>query len=632
MSYLTPDALFLSFQTALEGRYSLDRELGRGGMGVVYLARELQLDRLVAIKLLPPDLATRPALRERFVREAQLAARLSHPHIIPIHAVHDIDGFVCFVMAYVDGETLTQRVNARGPLSASDGTRLLREVAWALSHAHGQGLVHRDVKPDNILIEQGTGRALVADFGIAAATNEHSAASIAGTPEFMSPEQAKGGAADVRSDIYSLGVTAFFALSGQLPFSGASSAEVVAQHMHEPARPLASVATSVPRRLAQLVDQCLAKDPERRPVSAQQFADALALGVEQRRELPAALRAFVKRSGRFDGAGTVLGLLGGLGGSIAVAAQAGPSAGVAFMLAAYSTMPPVYAVIAARRLLALGFAHADLDSAFQAERDSSREERSIGALGLRRLAERSLAAIAKVSGSTTAVLVAIATTGEATHVGTVGPLALATGAVAVACTMGYLGSMQLRRDVDLEFWQSVWTGPVGAWAFSIARKLRWNAPAPRAMTHRATELSLSLAAEQLFESLPKPSRDSLGDLPSLMQRLQREATLLRARLEALQDGMHHAAVAGSVESAQQHAALTDEHAAAQLRLRDAVSAMENIRLGLLRLHAGAISVQALTTQLELAAEMSANVDRLIEAHDDVNDVLRFPRALELTPV
>src|SRR5438477_2933567 len=147
------DPLFLSFQLALAGRYSIDRELGRGGMGVVYLAREVHLDRSVAIKLLPPDRAAELGLRERFLREARLAAKLSHPNIIPIHAVEETGGFVFYVMAFVDGETLAHRVRTRGPLSSSEGARVLREVAWALAHAHGQGFIHRDVKPDNILLE-----------------------------------------------------------------------------------------------------------------------------------------------------------------------------------------------------------------------------------------------------------------------------------------------------------------------------------------------------------------------------------------------------------------------------------------------------------------------------------------------
>src|SRR6185503_19684158 len=136
-------------------------------MGVVYLAREVRLDRPVAIKLLPPDLAAHPTLRDRFLREARTAARLSHPYIVPIHSVDEIDGFVFYTMAYVEGQTLAQRVAERGPMASQDVTRILREVAWALAYAHAQGVVHRDIKPANILLERGTSRAMVTDFGIA---------------------------------------------------------------------------------------------------------------------------------------------------------------------------------------------------------------------------------------------------------------------------------------------------------------------------------------------------------------------------------------------------------------------------------------------------------------------------------
>src|SRR6266581_677829 len=158
MPHLAPDRLFLDFQAAVAGRYSLERELGRGGMGVVYLAREVRLDRPVAIKLLPPDHAGDAHLRERFLREARTAAKLSHPHIIPIFAVDEVGTFVFFAMAYVAGETLTERVRRRGPLPPSEAGRVLREVAWALAYAHSQGLVHRDVKPDNIMLEEASAR------------------------------------------------------------------------------------------------------------------------------------------------------------------------------------------------------------------------------------------------------------------------------------------------------------------------------------------------------------------------------------------------------------------------------------------------------------------------------------------
>jgi serine/threonine-protein kinase len=136
-------------------------------MGIVYLARDLALERPVAIKLLPPALARLPGLRGRFLQEARTAARLSHPHIVPIHAVEDHGELVCFIMAYVPGETLAERVRAEGPLPTTTVSRIVQEVAWALAYAHQHGVIHRDVKPENILLERGSGRALVMDFGIA---------------------------------------------------------------------------------------------------------------------------------------------------------------------------------------------------------------------------------------------------------------------------------------------------------------------------------------------------------------------------------------------------------------------------------------------------------------------------------
>ncbi|HEY9384549.1 MAG TPA: serine/threonine-protein kinase, partial [Gemmatimonadales bacterium] len=221
-----PPSEFLELQAALAGEYSLQRELGRGGMGVVYLARDVQLDRDVAIKVLPAHLAGTPSARQRFLREARMAAGLSHPHIVPIHRVSEADGFVFFVMSYVEGETLGERRRTRGPLPPAEAMRVLREVAWALAYAHGRGIVHRDVKPDNILLEAATGRALVTDFGIAHggddALSASDAGNVMGTAHFMSPEQAAGEPLDGRSDLYALGVVGFLAVSGRLPFEAAN--------------------------------------------------------------------------------------------------------------------------------------------------------------------------------------------------------------------------------------------------------------------------------------------------------------------------------------------------------------------------------------------------------------------------
>src|SRR6185503_5899708 len=185
-------AELLALQNTLAGDYVIERELGRGGMGIVYLARDVDLERLVAIKVLPPEFAIRPELRERFLREARTAGKLSHPNIVPVYRADDVGDFVFFVMAFVDGETVGQRVRARGPLPPAQAARMLREVAWAVAYAHARGVVHRDIKPDNILIERDTGRALVTDFGIAVradATALTEEGRVMGTAQFMSPEQ-----------------------------------------------------------------------------------------------------------------------------------------------------------------------------------------------------------------------------------------------------------------------------------------------------------------------------------------------------------------------------------------------------------------------------------------------------------
>lgn len=621
------DPLFLAFQQVLAGRYSIDRELGRGGMGVVYLAREVHLDRLVAIKLLPPDRAVQATLRARFLREARLAAKLSHPNIIPIHTVEETAEFVFYVMAFVDGETLAERVRQRGPLPTSEGVRILREVAWALAYAHGQGLVHRDVKPDNILLETSTGRVLVADFGIAAAIGDVGAEGVCGTPEFMSPEQALNGQVDSRSDLYGLGATAFYAFSGRLPFEGNSHTEVLAKQVTQPPPPLASLGLAVPRKLASLVDRCLAKEPGQRPATAQALADELSLALEQRRELPAALRAFVKRYGRLNGGGTLIAGAALLPGSIIISALFGIGPGFATFLLGMTAAPFTYLVGAARRLTLLGFTHQDLGPAFQGEIDQAREELMVEQHRGPSVLETWLRRGAKASGVVFGLALLSLLFGVDDLGSRIGLAFILSGPATFIATIAHVALLQRRRDVDTEFWSWLWMGRLGKLAFSVARKLVGNRGRESALTHRATELSLGMAAEQLFESLPKETRHALAGLPAVLRRLQDDAQFLRKRYDQLQEALSAAGDDGSPELADLRTTRDTIHA----RLTDAVGGLETIRLNLLRLHAGSATVAGLTTHIAVAAEVSERVERLIAAREEIEITLKFPRPGSVTP-
>jgi serine/threonine-protein kinase len=281
----------------LTATYELDREIGRGGMGIVYKARDRRLKRPVAIKVLPPELSFRSEIRTRFLREAETAAQLSHPNIVPIFSVDERDGMVYFVMAFVDGENLAVRLHQRGSMDADEVRRILLEVARALDYAHERGVVHRDIKPDNILIQH-DGRVMVTDFGIARAVTEGSDARLTatgmaiGTPAYMSPEQSMGERQiDGRSDLYSLGVVGYQMLSGELPFDAQSTPALLVKHLSERPTPVEERCPDVPRDLARAVMLCLEKDPAGRFPTAGALAVALETGEVPALPEPAAPRA-----------------------------------------------------------------------------------------------------------------------------------------------------------------------------------------------------------------------------------------------------------------------------------------------------------------------------------------------------
>ena len=630
-----PSTEFLDLQTALAGEYSLQRELGRGGMGVVYLARDVQLDRDVAIKVLPAPLARDPAARERFLREARMAAGLSHPHIVPIHRVSEAGGFVFFVMSYVEGETLGERLRTRGPLPPAEAMRVLREVAWALAYAHGRGIVHRDVKPDNILLEAATGRALVTDFGIAqggggggdavAATDP---AKVMGTAHFMSPEHAAGEPLDGRSDIYALGVVGYVAVSGRLPFESADLPDLLLRQATEEPPSVSRAAPGLPPGLGAAIDRCLARDPEERFADGEALAEALVPPGDTRPALPPALRAWLAArnplgapylawSGVF-GTLTLANLIVWLSGK----RPDGPADIVFLALIASLPLLPVvgFQLNQAYRQFRAGHTLSDLRAALDIARREREETEALSRDQAEPRAHRLLRLATVGSATWLAVTLWLLLQGTI-HENRTG---LEWFIVPILATMG-LGALSNALGVQFiptrirVWWQTragirerLWKSRMGAW---LARRL--GAPEQsRAVgggVFRATESALGVAAAELFEALPAAYREQLDDLPAIVASLEARAAEARAELELL------AAIAPSGSDAD---VLAARHHSAKEHLAASVAGLENIRLDLLRLHAGASDLAPLTTLMDAARRVGEDLNRLAEAQLEAEDASR----------
>ncbi|HUQ20845.1 MAG TPA: serine/threonine-protein kinase [Gemmatimonadaceae bacterium] len=258
-----------ALEKVLGHQYEIVRQLGRGGMGTVYLAKERALERFVAIKVLRPDLAIAEGHRERFRREARIAARLSHPGILSLHSFGEIDNLWYFVMSYVRGETLAERIQREGVLQWGEAHRIFLEVVAALETAHKNGVIHRDIKPANILLDAESGRAILADFGISKMTglaeSLTATGAIMGTPVFMSPEQLSGAPdIDERSDIYSLGSVVYLMLTGRPPFGESTTSSTIYRRLVDDATPADQIESSIPATLSAIVHKCLAREREDR--------------------------------------------------------------------------------------------------------------------------------------------------------------------------------------------------------------------------------------------------------------------------------------------------------------------------------------------------------------------------------
>ena len=647
------DGDFIALQSALAGEYSLDRELGRGGMGVVYLAREVRLARPVAIKVLPRDLASSPDRREAFLRESRTVGGLNHPNIVPVYAAGERDGFVYIVMAYVEGVTLGERIRTRGPLLPGQAARVLREVAWALAYAHSARIVHRDVSAENILLERGSERAIVTDFGIASAMQTAAlddAGRIMGNAHYVSPEHAAGEPLDARSDLYSLGVVGYYALTGRLPFDGETSAEVVAQHLNAVPEAITSVAASVPPRLAAAVERCLHKDPARRYNSAESFAEAIDLAFEHAKEIPAPLRSWINQGERemparlaMLGMGTMTGITLAFATGI-YSTFLGP-----FLFLGGLSLIPTYTRL--RRVLSDGYHVDDLSASLREHQlvraEEIEYERRQGSPRVRSW----LRVLLGSSTGTTAIAAYLAWQLFDIRLGSLnfqeylqiedlmlgflflGGAGLAISGVPLAGEFIRHRLSSRIASASISFWKGKWGARVAKLA-SIGVK-----PAERPMLGMPvlTEIALGRATDHLFSALPKAARRELAALPETVRRLEGDASRLRESINALDDQLAAFDRGGdTLDDDASRTALADEVRKARglsaERLSATVAALESIRLDLLRLQLGRAPIASVTATLEAAREIGDRIGDSIAAQLEVEHLLLASRTGALPPL
>jgi serine/threonine-protein kinase len=480
----------------------------------------------------------------------------------------------------------------------------LQQVTWALGHAHAHGVIHRDVKPHNVLLEQGTGRALVTDFGIAAVAGEapdagpaahHTPAAvggIVGTPQYMSPEQARGEPADARSDLYSLGVTAFYALAGRLPFEGSNVAGLLAQHAGAPAPALHTLVPALPARLATAVDTCLAKDPQVRFASAEDLSAALDMARDVRDDFPAPVQAFLRDAEGASGEiGTGLAVSGAsltvlwtfFSGDFFAPMVFYPAAAVGFGLAGARFGQVIGK---ARELVHQGYDYAGVRPAIAIEERRRMAEGAADPRAVRGLT-RDTVFLGAMGAIKTVVAGWVATLDM--------PIALlgAAGLVMIPVITARKLWNDLRRGRP-PVWARLLHGPLGEVIFRIARlgvKPRGEpAPAPG----EPTALALGRAADGLFRALPADQQHRLAELPALIERLEADAGRLKAR-------------AGPSGTDSRHAT--------------AVAALETLRLDLLRLHAGVGTLDDLTRNLETVKRVGEEIDAELAGRREVREVL-----------
>jgi serine/threonine-protein kinase len=516
-----------------------------------------------------------------------------------------------------------------------EATRMLREVAWALAYAHGRGIIHRDVKPDNILLEAGTGRALVTDFGIArgdhlSTLDGDDESKVMGTAHFMSPEQAAQAPLDGRSDIYALGVVGYLAVSGRLPFESSNVPALLLTRATEDAPSVMRAAPGLPTSLASAIDRCLARDPAARFADGEAMAAALAPVPEARPTLPPTLRAWLAARnpllvpylawGGLFGTLTSMNLLVWLMGKR-------PDGPADIVLLAAITSAPLFPIVGfhvnqALKQFRAGHSLADLRAALEVERRETAEADAAVRTAAVPPWHRTLRLATAAAGSwlaTTFLLIA----NEVVHERDLGaylmvaPMlsTLALGALSNALDVQFIPE-SIKRTWRTGIRDRLWNSKLGA------RIARWlGAPERSAVSganaFRATEAALGVAASELYAALPKAYKEQLAELPAIVASLEARAAEARAELELV--------TAMAPSGAADASTLATRKAKAAAQLGESVAALEGVRLDLLRLHAGTSDLAPLTTLLDAVRGMGEDVRRLAEAQREVDGAMARPR-------
>ena len=643
---------FAGLQDALAGVYSLESRLGQGGMGVVYLGRDVALDRPVAIKVLRPELAARPDQRERFLAEARTGARLSHPLIVPIFAVAEAAGWVYFVMGVVAGESLGERVRRAGPVPTSEGERILREVGWALAYAHAMGILHRDVTLDNILIERSTARAMLVDFGIAAEIDRAGEASLVGTPAYLAPELIHGDPPSVQSDVYALGITAWAMLAGRLPFVGDDAAAVLLQQVQAPVPSLASAAPGASPRLVAAIERCLAKDPTARHDTVEAFIATL----ERPGTVPALappLHRWVTRWERIRPAWAfAMPMIAMLSVESFVALLDRLTTGVMGYRFPMPFPGDPGLMMGILRPVVLIPAAALLLQGMLEVRELRRVVRSgYGIEDLRvALRRHTLEAPGEAPGLLGRVI------HDVSWLTVIGMIVLAYVALHIRWFVGgsndeYFAFAQVILDMMRWGWVILWTAfgasfvmrvsPIrlhhgkglgtrfwnsrlGSWLARLAGFGLGRNEAPAHTLHRPTELVLDLAIDDLWGALPDTMRRGLLELPAVADSLRQRV----GELKELTRQLEAPALADVPEAAALRARLA-------IRQEAGITALERLRLQLAGLSGEAVPTGALTEQLRDARALEGELLTELAGHPSLKRLLKrksTPRSPTPTPL